>query len=65
MKMTLQPQSASAGAGGDGAEDAAAAAAEALDVREKCQTRFSSSDFIMEPEIFSQLKTYFQVCSGS
>ena len=39
------------------------AAAEAADVREKCLTRFASSDFIMEPEIFSQLKTYFQVGS--
>jgi len=39
-----------------------AVVAEALDedVREKCLTRFGSSDFIMEPEIFSQLKTYFQ-----
>ena len=43
---------------GDGSADAAAE--EALDVREKCLTRFGSSDFIMEPEIFSQLKTYFQ-----
>ena len=30
------------------------------DTLEKCLTLFGSSDFIMEPEIFTQLKTYFQ-----
>ena len=53
---------AESGGGGAGAEGDAMAA-EAADVREKCLTRFASSDFIMEPEIFSQLKTYFQVGS--
>jgi negative elongation factor C/D len=32
-----------------------------LEVRETCLKKFSSQDFIMEPEIFAQLKTYFQV----
>ena len=30
------------------------------EIRENCLTRFATSDFIMEPEIFTQLKTYFQ-----
>lgn len=29
-------------------------------IREQCLSRFATADFIMEPEIFTQLKTYFQ-----
>ena len=56
--------------GGDGAgsspkpggDDAAAAQQQSTEaVLSNCLERFASSDFIMEPEIFTQLKTYFQV----
>ena len=30
------------------------------EILETCLTRFASPDFIMEPEIFTQLKCYFQ-----
>ena len=30
------------------------------DILDGCLERFASADFIMEPEIFTQLKTYFQ-----
>lgn len=30
------------------------------DILDGCLERFASADFIMEPEIFAQLKTYFQ-----
>ena len=41
-------------------EAEAGAAADTTDVLQGCLVKFGSADFIMEPEIFSQLKKYFQ-----
>merc|ERR1719367_2516206 len=41
-------------------EAEAGAAADTTDVLQGCLVKFGSPDFIMEPEIFSQLKKYFQ-----
>ena len=48
-------------AGGAGAGGADGADQNPQEVLKDCLTKFGSPDFIMEPEIFSQLKKYFQV----
>jgi negative elongation factor C/D len=46
--------------GGDEGEDAEEAVEDIQVVLDTCLTRFATPDFIMEPEIFTQLKRYFQ-----
>ena len=60
------PANGAAGAGfEDGAEmdlddGESSAAQDTQEVLKTCLVKFGSKDFIMEPEIFSQLKKYFQ-----